>query len=408
MAAETKSSFYRYIVKTCAILIPKKDPIQLDNPNILGFFIEKDFDNNYFPIFGIQLNLTFNQYYSIIENKENLKIKIRLEKVICDETSTSKFTEVEFDDIFTAFISDDTSFLDKENYEKAMKTLGSAENRGSYEFYLFKDSDITASKKVFNRVISKANLATCITYLLSKSGSKNLLMTQLDNNNLYTDIILPPLSIIQSINYLEKCYGFYENGTIFFYDFDVIYFINRKSDCTAYRNGEYKNVIINIFKATNPNAKTPGTYKDTKTKTYILHVGKDNISMRTDSLINDQITGTNVTIIDTKNNTSSTVKPDVRTKNSNTSYISDNFNNKYIPKMIENSKYENDHIVNIAFNDIDIGCLTPNKKFNLTFEDKEFHNNHSGYYRLSKYISVFSKQGEYYSTKGTAVLKKTK
>ena len=80
MAAETRSYYYRYILSVCDILIPNKDTIRLNNPNILGFTIEKDFDNDYFPIFNLQLSLSQLQYYTILENKTTVRFKIRLEK----------------------------------------------------------------------------------------------------------------------------------------------------------------------------------------------------------------------------------------------------------------------------------------------------------------------------------------
>ena len=407
MAAETRTNYYIYNIPVCDILIPNKDPIRLHNDNILGFTIEKDYDNTYFPIFNIQLNLTYTQYYAILENKVTVKFKIRLEKSTYDELSASSYKEVVFDTNFSTFIDDNSAFFDKELYNKTMNLLGSAENRSAYDFYLFKDSDITASKKVINRVVDRSNMTNCIAYLLSKSGSSNILMTPLDNITIYNDIILPPLTVIQSLLYLEKQYGFYEHGSLFFYDFDTIYFINKRAECTAYRTGEYTNVIVNVFKAMNPKSKNPGNFKDIKTKSYTLYATRDSVTMVTSSIINDQIYGTNVNIIDTKNNSSLKVTPNVQSRNNTTTYITNNFGNSYLPKMIENSKYENDNIINIALTDVDINCFAPNKKYVVSFEEKEINVKHKGNYRLSYSLFSFMKHGDYYSINGQIQLKKT-
>lgn len=407
MATENRSYYYKYMITECTIIIPNKNPINLHDDNILGFTIEKDYDNDYFPIFNLQLNLTFEQYYTIIDNKTNVKFKVRLEKGVYDEVSTSSYKSLVFDTVFSIFIDDNSAFFDKELYNKTKNLLGSAENRSTYDFYLFKDSDIKSSKKVINRVIRSSNMTNCIVYLLSKSGTTNLLMAPLDNREVYNDIILPPVTTIQSLLYLEKQYGFYNHGSLFFYDFDTVYFINKRAECTAYRTGEFKEVIVNVFKAMNPNSKTPGNYKDTKSKTYILHVTRDNINMTTSSIINDQLYGTNVNIINTKNNSTTVVSPKVQSRNNTSTYISNNFGNKYLPKMIENTKYEQDNIIDVALTDIDISCFTPNKKYIFSFEEKDVNIKYKGNYRLSNALFSFIKNGEYYTINGAVQFKKT-
>lgn len=407
MAAENRSYYYRYLLTTCDILIPDKDPIKLTNSNILGYTIEKDFDNDFFPIFDLQLSLTFPQYYTIVENKTTVRFKVKLEKYAYNDDVSFIYKETVFDEIFSTFIDDDTSFLDKALYEKTVKTLGGSENRAKYDFYLFKDNDIKASKKIFNRVVSSSNMTNCIVYLLSKSGSSNVLMTPLDNSSVYKEIILPPLTVIQSITYLEKQYGFYKHGALFFYDFDTTYFINKRAECTAYRTGEFKDVIVQVFKTSNPNAQTQGNYKDNETKTYTLHISRDNTQMLTTSVVADQTQGTNVNILNTRNNSSSTVTPDVQSRNKTTTTIVDNFDNKYLSEMIKNTKYENDNIINMAVSDVDMTCFAPNKKFILSFEDKEVDVLHKGNYRLNYMLFTFVKNGDYFVTNGQVQFKKT-
>lgn len=407
MAAETRTNYYIYSIPICKILIPNSDPIDLHNDNILGFTIEKDYDNDYFPIFNLQLNLTYSQYYTIVNNKDTVRFKVRLEKTTYDEYGSSRYKEVVFDTNFSIFIEDNSSFFDKELHDKTISLLGTAENRSSYDFYLFKDTDITSSRKVINRVVDSSNMTNCIMYLLSKSGASNVLMTPLDNNSIYSDVILPPVKLIQAITYLEAHYGFYKHGTLFFYDFTTTYFINKRAECTAYRSGEFKDVIVTVFKAMNPNSKTPGNFKDSKSKTYTLHVTRDSMTMSSASIVADQIAGTNIGVINTKTNASIDVSPNITTRNSNQAYITNRFGNKYLPDIIKNNKYENDNIVDISLVDVDINCFEPNKKFILSFEDKSINVKHSGNYRLSYSLFTFIKQGDYYSVNGQIQLKKT-
>jgi len=407
MAAETRTHYYKYTMQ-CELLIPNKDPVLLNKDNILSFGIEKDFDNDYFPIFNIKLSLTYPQYYDIIDNKTIVKFKVKIEKHMYDQYIEDMYKEVVIDSIFSIFINDNTPFFDKELYNKTVNTVGTVQNRGTYDFYLFKESDIDSSKKIINRVVDSANMTDCLVYLFSKSGTSKLLLSPLDNRDSYSEIILPPLTVIQSINYLEKQYGFYNHGATFFYDFDTLYFINKRAECTAYRTGEYKDVIVQVFKTLNPNSSTPGNFKDTKTKTYSVHVTRDCIRMNTASIINDQIYGTNVNIIDPKNNESTIISPNIQSRNKTNTYIVNNFGNRFLPNMIENSKYENDNIVTMAVKDVDINCFTPNKKYMLSFEEKEINEKHKGNYRLSYTLFTFYKNGDSYVLDGEFELKRTK
>lgn len=407
MGAETRSNYYRYVITACDILIPNKEPMKLGIANILGFTIEKDFDNDYFPIFNLQLNLKNTQYYTIIENKTNVKFKIKLEKYAYNNESIVNYKETVFDTIFSVFIDDNSSFIDKSLYNKTEDMLGTVQNLNKYDFYLFKDNDITASKKIFNRVVSRANMTDCIVYLLSMSGSNNVLMTPLENNQVYDDIIIPPTTIIQSLIYLEKQYGFYSHGALFFYDFDTVYFIDKRAECTAYRTGEYTSIITQIYKKMNPNSKTPGNYKDPKTKSYTLYVSHDSMRMLTASIVNEQIQSKDINVIDSKYDTSTVVSPNTQSRNATQSSIVNNFHNKYLNNMINNAKYENDNVLSIDVNDVDLCCFTPNKKFIVSFEDKESNEKHKGNYRLSNYVFTFKKNGEFFVTNGVIQLKKT-
>ena len=129
--------------------------------------------------------------------------------------------------------------------------------------------------------------------------------------------------------------------------------------------------------------------------------------MSTESILNEQLVGKNVNLIDTTQNTTNEVNPDVTSRMETMTNITNNFDNKYLAKMIENYKYENDHIVNMTVHDVDVGCFTPNKKFILSFEDKEVNIRHKGNYRLSYSLFTFIKNGEYFTISGAVQFKKT-
>ena len=129
--------------------------------------------------------------------------------------------------------------------------------------------------------------------------------------------------------------------------------------------------------------------------------------MSTSSIVNDQIFGTNINIIDTKNDSSTTVTPNVQSRNKTSAYIVNNFRNRLLSNMIENAKYENDNIMTLSLTDVDISCFTPNKQFIVSFEEKEINVKHKGNYRLSYSLFSFIKNGDFYTMNSEVRIKKT-
>lgn len=404
---EIRSNFYRYLMSKCDIIIPGENPMSLKMSNILSFRIEKDYDNLYFPIFYIKLFIDIPLYYKIIKNKTTVKFNIKLESYQYQSTNEINYRETIFDSSFAIYSSDDNYFIDEQNYLNMQRITGNQMTGTPIEFYLFKESDIISSRKIINKVISSDNMTNILLYLLSTSGVSKLLMTPLDNAEYNYEVLLLPTTVIQNIIYLENRYGFYKNGSVFFYDFNNVYLLSKTATGYTYSPNEFTNVIVSIMDTSNNNSFTPGNYKDNTTKTYTLHINRGNISLTTKSITENETSGTNINIVNGQENSSILVIPDVQTRGDNTEkVIVDRFNNKYLPSMIENEKIENSNIAVITAVDHDISILAPNKRYTLAFENTEVNKTYGGWYRLSSEVSLFERQGESFSVESIIKLKK--
>lgn len=413
MITETsKLSVYRYLL-TLEVLFPGENPVKINNANINSILIDKDFDNNFFPIFCINLFFETDIYYKIMKNRNSVRFKVKLEKYVHprDESTTSvfKYRKVIFNDIFVSFIKDNEPNIHKDIIDKAEKsTDGNVPYTGTeFDLFLFKESDMISSKKMINTVIQKGSMTDTLTYLLSKSGVKKVLMAPLDNINSYEEILLMPMPVIQNIIYLEKQYGFYKNGTVLFYDLDNIYLVPKSSTATAYKTGEFKTTILTYYKSDSALSSTSGSYEDKINKTNIIHINKDNISFNSTGLIDEQLTGSNISFVDTTNNEMTTVHPNVQNRNTkNTKVYVNNFSNEYLPTIIENHKSEEDNIISALIYDFDMDALSPNKKFVLSFQDTEIQKKYGGNYRITNTKLVMLKQGDAFDISGEIILKK--
>lgn len=409
---ESNTNYYNYLV-TLDMLIPNEEKVTFTDLYLGDIQIEKDFDNAYFPIFSISVFFTTELFYKMIENKENVKFRFKMEKYIVDEKNTEqrKYKELVLNDIFTTYLTDDSI-----NVYKDILKAANNKNDGNnitasgtvIDLYLFKESDMLASRNNINAIISQGNMTDVLTFLFSKSGVKKMLMAPIDNNEIYTEILLPPSTTIQNVLYLEKMYGLYKNGTTLFFDIDTTYLLPKTASTVAYKSGEYLYTTLACYKSGKSASVMAGSYKDNIRKTYTVYVNVDNISFSTDALVNEQVSGNNLSIVDTSSNSITTVEPDVSNRNSgNVKTVINNFNNKYLQSILENRKVENDNVINATLYDFDIETLTPNKRINVVFEDSSIQRLRGGNYRLTKCRLYFSRQGSDYTISAKVTLKKS-
>ena len=406
-----QTNHYRYKITKFIILIPDKEDIQLNTFHIDNFSIEKDFDNNIFPIFHVILRISTPMYYTILQNKTTVKFRIRVDKYTYDNNDLLLNSELSFDDIFTIYITDNSEFFDKSLYEAKINVTGSTTDMHDiqlHEFYLFKEKDLDSSKTVFNTVIKNSNLETVVSYMLSESGSNNILMTPIENREKIDEIFLLPISVNKNISYLENQYGFYSHGLLFFYDIDRIYFIDKQSECTAYTTTEYKKTLITIHDSNNIGYMMPGTYKDKETSSYTMNVPRTNIVMNSTSIVDNQLSGNKITVVNNSIDVNTQVSPSLQQRGSSSQKVVVNkYNNPYVEKMIEYRKIENSNIVKISSTDVEMEVFTPNKKYMLYFEDSSINNTHGGSYRLTDAKFSFIKNGEYYVPSVIVTFKKS-
>ena len=113
-----------------------------------------------------------------------------------------------------------------------------------------------------------------------------------------------------------------------------------------------------------------------------------------ESIIQEQTGGTNVAIVNASTSSINDVSPDVDTRSGKTTKVIVNrFENPYLNTMTLFKRLENNKIIDVTLYDIDLACLTPNKIYTFSFEDKATHKKYSGNYRLVSYITSFKKQG---------------
>ena len=201
---------WKYRVEEIYLLLPEQEPIRLPNERMVSISIQHDFENNIFPLFRIELVLEASRYYLIVENKETIQFKLRIQKYYREIGSNKKSLQQDFiNDTFDLILNDsdfDTQkgFKEEEvagNYTERVKSdineLEEVDNR--MEFFLFKSSTIKSSRKIVNKILHNATLTDAVNYICTQSNLKNMLMAPLDNKDPITELMIPPLPAIQAL-----------------------------------------------------------------------------------------------------------------------------------------------------------------------------------------------------------------
>jgi len=403
---------YKYTVDSMDILFPEEaEPTKISPNFITGIFLEHDFDNDYFPVFKLSVAIEPKIYFKILSNKLKIRFRLRMQKFAYDGNKEFQFKKDMVNTIFCVYIDENTPYFDEKTYIESKKVertgLTPRDLSNVYSFYLFKESDLDNSKKIINNVITNSNLTDTITYLLSTCGMKNVLMTPLDNKNVYKEILLPPLTLLNNLLYLNEQYGFYNKGALIFFDLLMMYIIDCNSKCTAFVKEEYVRTIFNIKESNDPNSFTTGSFVMEKEKENHVNVLSNNVNIYSGSVVADQLMGNNFIIIDPKQGSVQNIKPETVQRGVGTyQVLVNNYANEYSNNDAKTRKIENNTIINLSISDFNIDAITPNKEFVFIFDNTKINSSYSGSYRLTKRILQFKSEGSEFIMSGLCEFKK--
>lgn len=147
-------------------------------------------------------------------------------------------------------------------------------------------------KKLFNVVIEEGStVGTVLEWMCSETGLKYII-DKPANQNEQPEIVIPPLSLIPAINYIQEMFGVYENGIQPFIDLDnIIYILDKFNIEHDRQDGDTcLTHIYNIdIEKTGPNSITR-SLNDNKEAMYI---GVPLIERASDEVLKGELIGNN-------------------------------------------------------------------------------------------------------------------
>lgn len=405
------------------ILMMGAENIKLDASNILSIEYANDYDVNLRAMIKVSLRLDIRRKIWILKNKRNFKVKFELTKIGMDIESEEFITapQTVWNSIFSAYFNDDDESIDTETMESRINmnegqpfASGRLDEENYFEteneidIYLFSPNNLDASNAKFNDVFTKDIIHNCVGRVLTETNHRKVLISPMENDEIYDELIVPELPAYKALIYLDQYCGLYETGAIIYYDVDYTYILNSNGKVTAKRPGE--NPVTCLY-VSSMNSAQPGNgmVKKPGNVTYVS-VNESNVNAQKPSVGKNETVGSDAKFIVSDDITIQSTSADQTTmtqRNSNVAYVR-KADNKFLPSITKARMEENECILYFGANNVDINAFTPNKSYQVVYEDPGKNQKYGKYkYRLTySYHCLVITSGEYMDASHRFVLKK--
>lgn len=416
-----KVLLWKYITKSIKVLIPNSTNIDIPVERLTGFSIEENYEDYYFPVIKVNLVLDVDVYYKILENKNNCSLYLRIDKFFTEPGKTDpSLCKKYINDSFMIIMDENTEDMlrsvkedqNEDNYKERVKSVYGGldeKNNANIEFYIFKPI-VDNTKKNINKILTNANVSDAVAYIATVGNINNIIMAQPDNTTVYNQLLLPPLSIIKSLEFIDFYYGLYKKGSLIWFGLDNTYIVPYSGECVAYERDEVKNTTIIIPKSINTNySNTLGNLVKISDKTNNYIIGDHNtISISNQSISNNYLNANTLQVVDSYNEEFNTTNSSAKSKNQNfVKYFENNTENSFVSEMYSAQSNAKSDIISIRLQNFDVSNISPNKKFNIIFEDKKYTKEYSGKYILAAVTHNFLSEGADFMVDSVIVLRKS-
>ena len=421
----------KYQVPVLSFILEDKE-VEITSTDIVSFTKFDDYDKNVRSMFKIVIRVDRRKKLWLIKNKRKIICKFQLDIIGLDPVDSSSNEnenviipqEEVFNLEFGIFFNEDEEKTDNElasastnidevgnpNPNEDLETENYGEFENYLEIYLFNLELLNPSNTMCNEVYSKDTLQQMVSHILTKSGHKKVLMSPFENNKVYNELLVPAHPVYEALAYLDQYYGFYEKGSIIYYDIDTLYILNTNGKVTAKAEDEWPETTILVNKHSYSSAEQ-GMLRRTGEKINYIQIQETDLHINKPSIIQNDTVGSDLTMVTIDGTDITEIKADqsyIDKRNKRVKYFRKG-DNQYTGKTLEARMEENEIVIQIAAANLDIRAFTPNKIFTLIFDDEEKQEKYGKWnYRISSVYHHFQIEGPLWITSiHEFVLKKT-
>lgn len=424
MSLVDNSDLYLTKYKTDTLIFMKdNEKIIFDPSNVLNIEYLCDYEFNIRAILKVTIRVDIRKKLWILKNKKDIICKFELSKVRMDidyEEIISSPEEV-WNREFGIYLNDEDDATDVNVLEERVKknetedfdindlsTESYHESENVMDIYLFNKDLLSSSTTKNNEVITKNTIQQIIGRILTQSKHKEVLMSPIENDQVYEELLLPANPAYKNIAYLDQYYGLYKTGAIVFYDADILYILNTNGKLTAKREDEWHQTVFYITEVDN---STPGNgmFERPGEKVFYCSIPESSINPQNvaDSDDGDSGNESKLVLTDTIGLISTnTTQGDLNQRNDSIIYGTKDAN-KYSLMLIKARTVENKCILYISSDNLDINAFTPNKVYNVVFEETSKQERFGKYqYRLAYAYHYLKLESEFMTCSHQIILKR--
>lgn len=365
--------------------------IEINSEQIQHVVIDKDFDNNNFPVIGITGAIDKNVLDDMIINMNDNIITLGIYSYDIANQNDS-ITEKYFNDRFLYIIDEDISKTSELDYPDG------EDNPGLYKdvtIWLLPQDAVNNNRQSINGIFKNATTNTLILQTSNYLG--RTLLEPVTYDNKYKQIIIPPQeSISEYIAYLNNNLSvFYDTGYRFFIDFDMTYIMSTSGKIVKTRDQNIFTVDINISESIIPDdADEEGMVVDIKRNKYVITVNRAHSWCNRNRISNKIVN--KLTVIDSSGNVTERVLQDNQTKSTTLINRIINLSNTDSNAInnLSNTIQSNNVTLTIVKNDLDASIFTMNKEYIIT---DPAHDEYNGRYLLTSVKQLFTNQMDYFT-----------
>ena len=401
----------KYKVDNFDVMFKNGDIEKMNGDMVTHLYIEKDYDELYFPIINLSIMMRDEIYHRIQQENDSVKFRVRVIKNIYDQDMKFIKYELYCNEVFSCFKDKENIIEDNLAVETKKETEGDDSvtlGNNTRDFYLFTD-EVTKCKKYFNLSVQSASLTDLLVYIIGETGISQLLMSKLNNNETVSNLTIPSGNAIDAINYLNNLKSLYEKGMLLFFDIDTTYLIDKNYKCTAWRKNEIRITHIHVANQQSNDSQLNGYYENKDRKQTHVFANTDRVQVRNTNITSNQLNGNKIKVIDSKAGSTKNVSASTTAVGStNEQLLTVKAGNKYAVSDLQTRLEENECICGITLIGVDTEVVSPNKEILLTYEDSKLNKQYGGNYRVAKTVTTLTKDAGELVGEVQVVLKKQK
>lgn len=233
----------------------------LSNDDVVSLSIINDYDYATFPIIRIRLYIDIDKYTYINDDPNNLTVLIECNpsvNKINQTDSGATYTKVYcsgsvafgMNGTLNGYVeTKNNAYTKYDNYQMGTERDSSlnTNNKVPITIYCYDAELVRAFKQKVPGIYKNTSLQYIVNDMVNKCGiTKNNIML-FDNSEKFDQVLIPNLSLMEAISYLDTYYGLYEHGTQMYCDNFNGLFLGPATPTNS--NGTTMNIRVASYKA---------------------------------------------------------------------------------------------------------------------------------------------------------------